>query len=156
MAVILNLDERALRLEVFDNGLSRFISVHARIFRIVIGNLRIICEDIDHRKIVTKSDLKVIRVMGRCNFDNARSEVYFNIIIGNNGDLPVDYREYESLADYILISLIVRVDRNGCVAQKGFGSGGCKLKVSAAVLERIAQMPEVTRLILIFNLGVRN
>ena len=42
------------------------------------------------------------------------------------------------------------------IAEQRFGTGGCKLNIAAAVLERIAQMPKFARLLFIFNLGVGN
>ena len=80
--------------------------------------------------------------------------IYLDIIIGDNGYLAVDYGQDERLADDILISFIIGVDGNSGIAEQGLGSGRCKLKIAASVLERIAKMPEVTRLILIFDLGV--
>ena len=62
----------------------------------------------------------------------------------------------QRLADDILISFVIGVDGDCGIAEQGLGSGRCKLKIAASVLERIAKMPEVTRLILIFDLGVRD
>ena len=105
---------------------------------------------------MAQTDLEVVRVMRGGDLNDTGSEVYLDIIIGDNGYLSVDKRQDERLADDVLISFIVRVDGDGGIAEQGLGSGRCKLKIAASVLERIAKMPEVTRLLLIFDLGVRD
>ena len=116
----------------------------------------IVCKCINNLKVVSEANLKVVRVMGRCDLNAACSEIHFNIVIGNYRDLSVNDRKNKRLADNILVSFIIRVNCNCGIAEHCLGSCRCKLKIAASVLERIAKMPEVTCLILIFNLGVRN
>ena len=154
MVIILDLDESALSLKVLDDSLSRLVSVHAGVFRIVVDYLCVIGQDIDNGQVMAQTDLKVVRVMRGGYLNDTGTEVYLDIIIGDNGYLAVDYGQDERLADDILISFIIGVDGNSGIAEQGLGSGRCKLRIAASVLERIAKMPEVTRLILIFDLGV--
>ena len=154
VAVILDFNESTLRFKVGNDGFSCLVSVHARIFRIIVGDLCIVCHNIDNLKVMAQTDFKVVGVVSGSDFNNARSEIHFNIFIGNNGNLTVYYGQDKSFADYILVSFIVRVDRNGGIAEQSLGSCCCKLHIAASVLERIAKMPEMTRLILIFNLCV--
>lgn len=156
MAVILDLDESALLFKILDDSLSRLVSVHAGILRIVIDYLCVIGQDVYNGQVMAQTDLEVVRIMRGSYLNDTGTEVYLDIIIGDNGYLAVDYGQDERLADDILISLIIGVDGNSGIAEQGLGSGRCKLKIAASVLERIAKMPEVTRLILIFDLGVRD
>ena len=154
MAVILDLDESALLFKILDDSLSRLVSVHAGILRIVIDYLCVIGQDVYNGQVMAQTDLEVVRVMRGGNLNDTGAEVYLDIIVGDNGYLAVNYGQDKRLADDILISLIVGVDRNGGIAEQGFGPCCGELKIAASVLKGIAQMPEVTRLILIFNLCV--
>ena len=105
---------------------------------------------------MAQTDLEVVRVMRGSYLNDTGTEVYLDIIIGDNGYLAVDYGQDERLADDILISFIIGVDGNSGIAEQGLGAGRCKLKIAAPVLERIAKVPEMTRLVLILDLGVGN
>ena len=154
MAVILDLDEGTLLFKILDDSLSRLVSVHAGILRVVIDYLCVIGQDVYNGQVMAQTDLEVVRVMRGGNLNDTGAEVYLDIIVGDNGYLAVNYGQDKRLADDILISLIVGIDRNGGIAEQGFGSCCGELKIAASVLKGIAQMPEVTRLILIFNLCV--
>ena len=92
--------------------------------------------------------------MGRGYLNNACTEFHINIVIGNNGDLSSYQREDKCLADNILVTVIVGVYCNCGIAQQSFGTGGSKLNISAAVLERISQVPEMAGLILVGNFRI--
>lgn len=156
MVIILDLDKSALSLKILDDSFSRLVSVHAGVLRIVIDYLCVIGQDIDNGQVMAQTDLEVVRIMRGSYLNDTGTEVYLDIIIGDNGYLAVDYGQDERLADDILISFIIGVDGDCGIAEQCLGSGRCKLKIAASVLERIAKMPEVTRLILIFDLGVGN
>ena len=156
VAVILNFYKSALGLKIPDDCFSGLESVHTGVGGIIVCDMSVICHHIDNGQIVAQTDLKVIRVMSGSDFDNARTEIHLNIVIGDNGNFPVNYRKNNGLADNILISLILGIHRDGGIAEKCFRSRCGELKISAAVLEGIAQMPEMAGLILILNLGIRN
>ena len=105
---------------------------------------------------MAQTDLEVVRVMRGSYLNDTGTEVYLDIIIGDKGYLAVDYGQDERLADDILISFIIGVDGNSGIAEQGLGSGRCKLKIAASVLERIAKMTKLACLLLIFDLGVGN
>lgn len=135
MVIILDLDESALSLKILDDSFSRLVSVHAGVFRIVVDYLCVIGQDIDNGQVMAQTDLEVVRVMRGCYLNDTGTEVYLDIIIGDNGYLAVDYGQDERLADDILISFIIGVDGNSGIAEQGLGSGRCKLKIAASVLE---------------------
>ena len=156
MDVFLNFNESALFFEVFYDSFSRLVSVHSRVFRVIGSNLRVIGKHIYNRQIVAQTHLKVVRVVGGGNLNNACAEIRFNIFVGNNGYLAVNKRKNQRFAHKVLVSFIVRVYRNRRITQKGFGAGCRKLQIAAAVLKRIAQMPEMPGLLLVLNLCVGN
>ena len=100
--------------------------------------------------------LKVVGVMGRGDLHHACTELNIHIIIGNHGNLSMHDGQDQSLAYHIFITLVIGVHRHGCIAQQGLRSGGGQLQVAAAVLKGIAQVPEVTGLILVLHLCVRD
>ena len=105
---------------------------------------------------MAQSHLKVVRVVRGSNLNNAGSEIRFNIIVRNNGDLTVNYRQNKCLAHKVLIAFVIRVYRNGGIAEQCFGACGGKLQVTAPVLKRVTQMPEMPCLLLVLNLRVGN
>ena len=156
MRIVLNLNDSALFFEVLNDRLTSFHSVHSGILAPFGLDVCVVCKCINYFKVMSEANLKVVRVMSRCDLNAACSEVHFNIVIGNDRDLSVNDRKNKCLADDILVSFIVRVNCNCGIAEHCLGSCRCKLKIAASVLKRITKMPEVTCLILIFNLGVRN
>ena len=140
--MILDGDKAALLLEIGDDLLSRLISVHSRVSRIVVGDLRVVGEHIENLEPVTLADLEVVGVVSGSDLHAARSEIALDILVGDNGDSSADKREDEHFSDDVLITLVVRVNRNRRIAEKGFGACRCDLDISASVLERIADMPK--------------
>ena len=94
--------------------------------------------------------------MGRGDLHHASTELNIHIIIGNHGNLSMHDGQDQGLAYHTFIALVIGVHRHGCIAQQGLRSGGGQLQVAAAVLKGIAQVPEVTGLILVLHLCVRD
>ena len=105
---------------------------------------------------MAQSHLKVVRVVRGSNLNNAGSEICFNIIVRNNGDLTVNYRQNKGLAHKVLVALVIRVYRNGGIAEQCLGARGGKLQITAPVLKRVTEMPEMPCLLLVLNLRVGN
>ena len=59
---------------------------------------------------MAKTYFKVVRVVRRCYFNNAGTEIYLNIIVRNNGYLAVNDRQNKGFAYYIFISFVIRVN----------------------------------------------
>ena len=152
--MLLGLDEISACFKVGNDSLSRLVSVHARIFGVISGNFRVAGHNGDYFQIVPLAYFKVVGIMGGSNFYNARTEIHFNVFVRNYGNLTSHQRQYKSLADNILVAAVVGIYRNGSIAQKRFGTGRSQFHVAATILERIADMPEVSRLLLENNLRV--
>ena len=99
MRVILYLEQIALLLQIFHNGFSCFIAVHACIFAAVFGHGRVIVHYFEDWQIVAASYLIVVRVMRRGNFNNAGTEFHINILVADNRDFSVEQRENNIFAD---------------------------------------------------------
>ncbi len=156
MGIILYLNKCAFLFKILNYKLSCFIAIHSCISRIILCYLCIICHNIDNGKIMAQTDLKVVGVMCRRDLYNARTEIHFNIIICYYRYLTMNKGKNYCLADKILIPFIVRINSNCRIAQKCFGTCGRKIDITAAVCQLISEVPEMTCLLLIFNLGVGN
>ena len=99
MTVIFNFYQCSLSFKISHNCFPCLISVHSGILRIIIGNFCIICHNIYNRKVMAKSYFKVIRVMGRSDFNNTCTKIHFNIIISHNRNFPVNDRQNNSLSN---------------------------------------------------------
>ena len=154
VVVVLGLQQCAFLLQIADDRLSCLVAIHPGIIRIVLHDLRVIGHHIDHRKVVATSYLKVVRVMRRCDLHDARSEFHIYIIIGDQRDLTVNQRQDQRLADEITIALILRIDCHSRIAEQRLRTRRRELHRTASVLERIAEMPEMSLLILVFHLRI--
>ena len=95
-------------------------------------------------------DLEVVEVVRRRDLHRARALLGIRIFVGDDGDAAADQRQDHVLADERLVALVVGMHGDGGVAEHGLGPRGgdddvgrCIVGVEGAVLERIAQMPEV-------------
>ena len=135
-------DDKAAGLEVSDNLAAGFIAVQAGIAAAVFVDVAVIGQNIQHLQLVAQANFKVVRVMGRGHFDDAGTEVFLDIVIGDDRQDTVDQRQDGVFADEVAIALIFRMDGHTGVTKHGFRTGRGQDQVAAAVFERVAQMPE--------------
>ena len=155
MRMLLDLDEIALRFKVLDDAAARFIAVKAFIFAAEAVDGGVVVHHADLLQTVTLADEKVVRVMRRGDFHAAGPEFLVDILVRDDGDFPPDERQNQRFADEFGITLVLRADGNGGISQQRLGTGGGDDNIAVRTLDRIADMPEVTGLLLIFDLGVR-
>ena len=106
---------------------------------------------------MTASNLKVVRIMCRCDLYTAGSEFFVNILISNYRDLSVCKRQLQHLANQILVSLIFRIYCNCSITQKCLRTCGCDLnETSFLSYDGIIDVPEKSVLVLMHNLCIRN
>ena len=111
---------------------------------------------------MTFSYFKVIRVMCRSDLYNAGTKFHIYIGIRNDRNLTVYNRQQNLSANQMLITLVGRVNCNRTVAQHGFRTGGrkfqkfCRAYLSIFIDQRIFDMPEMTSLLFVYNLCIRN
>ena len=162
MTIILNLNQQSLTIQLLYDGLSGLIAIHALILSAVFIDGSIVVHHIDDRQIMTLSNLKVVRVVSRGNLNNTGSEFPVNVGVGNNGNHTIHDRQHYTLANQMLISLILGMNGHCCIAQHGLGTGGGKGQEfrgagsTIIVHDGVLDMPEMTGLLLILYLGVRD
>ena len=119
--------------------------------------------DVDRGEAGALADLPVVEVVGRGDLDRAGALLGVGVGVGDDRDAPPDQRQADGLADEVGVARIVGVDGDAGVAEHGLGAGGGddevvaglegggaavvveggRVLVGGAVLERVAQAPEV-------------
>ena len=153
----LDADEQSLLLQLLNHELPRLIAVHAGVLSALVVHCRIIIQDIDLFKVVALADLKVVRIVGRCDLDAACSELHVDVVIGDDRNLTVRERKLQHLSDDILIPLVLRIDCDCRVAKQRLRS--CRRNLNELSFfpdNRIEDVPEVAVLIDMLDLRVGN
>ena len=151
------LHQKSLCLKICHHCLTRFITVHSRILAAKRIDGSVVIHDIDLRKVVTFSNLKVVRVMGRCDLHASCSKFFIHILVCHNRNFTVCERQLQHFSNQILISLVIRIYRYCSISQKCFRTGGGNLhKASLFSNDRIIDVPEKSVLILMLYLCIGN
>ena len=145
----------ALFFQVFYNGFSGFITLHACILAATFIDSGIVIHDIDLFQIMPLSNLKVIGVMGRCDLHRAGSKFFIYIKVCHNRNFPVYQWKHDCFANNIFVPLIFRVYRNSSIAKHGLWTGGRNLQKILRTYDRILNMPEMSALLFMLHLCVR-
>ena len=154
VGVGLGLDEITLFLQVLDDGLAALIAVHAVVLAAVFVDRTVVGDDADDLEVVAKADLKVVGVVCRGHLNSARAEADLAVFVAHDGNFAVHNGQDAGLADQVLELLVLRVDRNARIAHHRLRTGGGDDDIAAAVGERVADIPEVARLVDILDLRV--
>ena len=94
----------------------------------------------------------VIEVMSRGNLDAAAAKLRVHIVIDNYGNAAAHQGQFYKLASQALVARVIRVHRDGSVAQHGFWPGGgyskrvCTTGTLCAISKRITKVPEMAGL----------
>ena len=151
--------EQVVLLEPLDDGLAALVAVHAGELAVALNNHRVLVEDVDLRQVVGLTHGVVVGVVSRGDLDEARAKVGVDMPILKDGDLAVDDGEFDGLTHKGGLLGILRGDGDACVAEHGLGARGSDDDVVLAVDrfgQRVAQVPQVALLVLIFGLVVRD
>ena len=148
--------EGARFLELLHECLAARIAVHPRIASRVLVHRAIGIDDDDLLKIVPLSHFKVVRIVRGRHLDCARSEGRIDVGIGKERDAASHHGQDQRLADECLVPLIIGMYRHARIAEHRLGARRRDLHIVVRALNRIAQMPEVSRLRLMLDLDVRD
>ena len=99
--------------------------------------------------------LEVVRVMGRRDLHCTGPELFIHIVVCHDRDLSSYQRKDHILSDDILISLVVRVHRNSSIPQHRLRTRGRDLEETVRTHDRVFDVPEVSLLLLVLYLSVR-
>ena len=143
------------RFQIGNDCLAALIAVHPLILTAVFVDGSVVVENADDLQIVPQTDLKVVRVVRRSHFDSARTKTDFAVLVAHNRNLAVHDRKNTGLADQVLELFILGVDRDAGIAHHGLGSGRRNDDVAGAVGQRITDIPQMTGLVGVLDLRVR-
>ena len=138
-------------LDDFFPGIEPFVSLE---FAGELVQDSLFVEDRDEIEIVAFSDLVVIRIVGRCDFDDAGSELHVDMFVGDDGNLSVDQREAYLFPDEMFVAFVVGMDHDGRIAEVGFGPRRRDHDIPLLVDERIADMVEPAFVLFVFDFDV--
>ena len=153
VAVGLDLDEVALLFQILHNGFAALIAVHAVVLA-AVDDLRVLVDALNLLQIVAQADFIVVRIVAGGHLDRAGAEAQLDVLVRNDGQFPSHQRENGVLAHQVLVALVIRMDGDAGVAQHRLGTGGGDDELLIRVLDRVADVPEVTGHVLVLNLGV--
>jgi hypothetical protein len=83
-------------------------------------------------------------VVGGSDLHAAGAELTIHEIIGNDRDQAIGQWQPHALANQPTVAVILGVHGHGAVAEQGFWPCGGNHQMTAAVFQRIAQMPQVS------------
>ena len=115
---------------------------------------RLLGEDVDRWQALSRCDLVVVGVMGRGDLDRAGAELAVDGRVGHDRDQPVDQGQAHRPADQALVAGVVGVDGHGGVAQHRLGPRGRHPDPARPVGQRVAQVGELARDLLVLDLDV--
>ena len=93
VAVILNLNEKSHLIQFFYDGFPCCITIHTCELTTIFINGSIIIHNVDDRQIMSLTYFKVVRVMGRCNLNNACTEFHIYVSIFYDRNLTIHNRK---------------------------------------------------------------
>mmetsp|Transcript_27014 Transcript_27014/g.77938 ORF Transcript_27014/g.77938 Transcript_27014/m.77938 type:complete len:202 (+) Transcript_27014:624-1229(+) len=95
--------------------------------------------------------------MAWCDLKSTSTELHIDVFIGNDGDGPTSgHGNNGLLTNQVLVSLILRVDTNGCVAHNGLGSssGYGQELLSVSSIHNVLEEIQLALLFRILNLEI--
>ena len=106
---------------------------------------------------MTLSNLEVIRIVCRCNLYTASSKLLINVRVCDYRNLLINDWKQKHLAYNILIALVIWIYGNCSITKHSLRTCRCNLyKTTFLTYDRILDMPKMTFLLYMLNLGIWN
>ena len=156
MDMVYHLHQQTLLLQFLYHDLAGLVAIHACVLAAILIDGCVVVQNIDLRQIMTLSYLKIVGVVCRGNLYHAGTKLLIYISVCDNRNLTAYQRQDHGLTYDIFIPLVVRVYGQGAIAKQGFRSGGSDLYKLVAALDRVIDVPEMTCLLLMLYLCVRD
>ena len=150
-----NLYQQTGLLEIFNNGFSGFIAVHAAVSAGLFIHCAVLVHDDNGGQVMALAYFKVVGVMGRCNLHAAGTIVHIYIIISNNGDFAIRSRKLYLLTYQMSIPFIFGIHSYSRIAWNRFRTGRSNFYISVFSDDRIVEIPEMTHFVLMFYFNIR-
>ena len=155
MGMVFNLYQEPLRFKFTNKIFAALVTFLPDIFSSFLCHLAIHADYYDALQIMAHTHFKVVRVMGRCNLHGTGSEFQVNIRIGNDRNNPIGQRQPQGFADKMAIALILRINGYSSITKHRFRPGSRDSQEGSLFFHyRITNVPQMARLILMFNLDI--
>ncbi len=120
-------------------------------------------QDVDLCQIVAFADLEVVEIVSGRDLHGAAPLLRIGVGVGDDRNAPADDRQDHVLADKARVSLVIRMDRDGAVAEHRLRTRRCDRDEGRRILgivgrpfDRIAKMPEMSVQFDLLDLKVGN
>ena len=113
-------------------------------------------EDVEQRQLVALPHRVVIEIVGRSDLDAAGAEAGVHVLVGDDRDVSTGQRQRHVQADQVLVAFVAGMDRHGGIAQHGFRAGGGDDQITAALGQRVADVPHEAVFFVADHLQVRH
>ena len=157
MSMIFYFYKKSHFIHLFNNNVSGFVTIHTLEFSTIFVDSCIIIKHINHFKIMSLTNFKIVRVVCRCNLNNTCSKFHINIFVCKYRNLTIHKRKKHLLSNNILVSIIIRINCNSSISQHSLRTSCCKFNVlTRFTYYLISHMPEVTCLLFMFYFCITN
>src|SRR3712207_332151 len=116
---------------------------------------RVLVDDRYVRQVVALAHRVVGGVVRGRHLHRARAELGVYELVGDDGNLAVDDGEYQRPADKVGVTLVLRADGDGRVAEHRLGARRRHRQAAAGALDGVLQVVELPGLRLLLDLQVR-
>ena len=116
---------------------------------------RVLVEHVQHRQRVALAEFVVVEVVRRRDLDAAGTELRIDIGVGHDRHQATRDRQAYRAADEMAVALVIRMHGHGRVTEHRLRARGGHHQLRAAVLERVAQVPQAAFLLRRQHLQVR-
>ena len=132
-------------------------AVQAGIGTAVGVDARLAVENADHLKVETLADGVIVGIVGRGDFERTGAELAIDVVVGDNRHRAVEDGHQHLAADEMPVTLVLRVDGHGGIAQDGFWArGGHRDEFIRVVRQTVLEVIQETRFLRILHLEVRD
>ncbi len=152
--VRLDFHHKSERGQILDYRLSCGESVHSLILAGVFVHKSVLADNLNHGQVVAQAEFEVVGVVRRRDFNRARTEADFAIIVRNDGYFSVRKRKFDEFADVFRHFLVFGVDRNRRVAEHSFGTRRRNDDCVVLAYDGILVIPKIGLLFFVFDLCV--
>lgn len=151
-------DVQTLLLHLLDDLLPRVETLHAFEFGSGVGvEGSVVVQNVDELELVAHTDLVIVRVVGRGHLDRSRTEFLVDRDrVRDDRDPAAEEGVNGKLAVEVRVPLVVRVDGNRGISQKGLGSGRRDDNLLIRTLERVSKRSDDSELDLVLDVVTRN
>ncbi len=100
-------------------------------------------------------NFEVIRIVSGRDFDDAGAKFDIDIVIGDNCQFAIEYRQYCCLPDVFLIAFVVGIDGQRGIAEHRFGARGRGDHIDVLAFELVLDVVKLGDPALMFDLVIR-